>query len=407
MKQHTPSTPGQPKESKLPLMIPVVTGLLSQNGEEIVASQVLLLTEAQQTFEFPNIRERPIPSILRDFSAPVRLKFPQSNDDLSVIMAHDSDSYNRWEAANRLSTQVILQLSELSVKDMRTQTLPSYYLTAFKTLLQSRKDESIDRALIAYAMQLPDLMTLSQEVEVIDPDQLNSARKHVQQTIARELYDQIREVYDESSSDSEDYSFSPSEVSRRRLRNTCLDYLTSLDDKAAVALAFNQFSSANCMSDKMAAIYALVSGSDSEERSKAIQKFYDDAMGDALVLNKWFSIQAAADRPDILKDILRLKSHPDFSMTNPNRARSLLSVFAGNMPHFHAVDGQGYSFIADSVIELDKLNPQVAARMAGSFSQWRRFDDARQKLMRAELERIKKVERLSKDTFEVVTRALK
>ena len=407
LKQHTPSTPGQPQESKLPLMIPVVTGLLSQSGAEIAASRVLLLTESQQTFEFPGVTERPIPSILRDFSAPVRLKFQQSNDDLSVIMAHDTDSYNRWEAANRLSTQVILGLAELEFKDIYAQTLPPYYLSAVKRVLQSRKDASIDRSLIAYALQLPDLMTLSQEVEVVDPDRLNRARNHVQRTIAQQLYEEIKSIYDETASSSKEYVFSPQEVSRRRLRNTCLDYLTNLEDKASVTLAYNQFLYANCMSDQISAMYSLVSGPDSDERSAAIMKFYEDAGGDALVLNKWFSIQAAADRPGLLDDVIRLKSHPDFTMTNPNRARSLLSVFAGNMPHFHSADGKGYTFIADCVIELDKLNPQVAARMAGSFSQWRRFDGARQNLMRAELERIRGTIGLSKDTFEVVTRTLK
>jgi aminopeptidase N len=175
-----------------------------------------------------------------------------------------------------------------------------------------------------------------------------------------------------------------------------------------VTLAAQQFTSANCMSDKLSAMASLVSlPSADAERQQAIERFYTDAAGDALVINKWFSIQAMGDRPRLLDEVKRLKSHPEFTLSNPNRARSLLSVFTGNMLHFHAKDGAGYEFIADSVIEIDRLNPQVAARMAGSFSLWRRFDVDRQALMKQAVERIKNTEGLSKDTFEVCLRTLK
>jgi aminopeptidase N len=202
------------------------------------------------------------------------------------------------------------------------------------------------------------------------------------------------------------YQFTPQEVGRRRLRNTVLDYLSADKDGVAARRAKAQFDGADCMTDKVAALASLAS-LPCEEREAALQTFHRDAAGDALILNKWFSLQASADLPDQLARVRALKQHPDFTISNPNRARSLVSAFAMNMPHFHAADGAGYQFISDSIIELDALNPQVAARLASSFSQWRRFDEARQARMKTELERIQGTEGLSKDTFEVVSRCLK
>jgi aminopeptidase N len=275
-----------------------------------------------------------------------------------------------------------------------------------RKVLESRKTSTsgLDLSLIAYAIQLPDMLTLSQEMEIIDPDRLHLARKHVQGSLAIELFSELQSAYLDTQGPAA-YVFSPEEVSRRRLRNTCLAYLTSVESKAAIELAYTQFVNANCMSDKISALSSLASTS-GPEREKVLQQFFTDAAGDALVINKWFGIQAMADRKGLLNDVKQLKSHPDFTMTNPNRARSLISVFAGNMPYFHAQDGKGYEFIADCVIEIDKCNPQVAARMAGSFSQWRRFDTARQTLMQQELNRILSTQGLSKDTYEVCSRTL-
>ena len=183
--------------------------------------------------------------------------------------------------------------------------------------------------------------------------------------------------------------------------------LSSADQAAAVARVKAQFDGAQCMTEKIAALGALVSKQDCPEREAAVAAFHSAAAGDALVLNKWFAIQAMADRPDLLAAVQSLKQHKDFILSNPNRARSLISSFAGNMKHFHASDGRGYAFIADCVLELDRLNPQVASRLTTAFSQWRRFDGARQALIRAQLERIKAADGLSKDTFEIVTRSLK
>ena len=196
------------------------------------------------------------------------------------------------------------------------------------------------------------------------------------------------------------------------MHNTCLDYLTESNDEEFIKLAKLQYDNSNCMTDKIAALSCLMSIENTNEKlydikNQALNQFYIHANNDPLVLNKWFSIQASADYSTILEDVKLLKNHPDFIITNPNRARSLLSVFSGNSKYFHAIDGSGYEFIANNIIEIDGLNPQVAARMTSCFSQWKKYDLVRQNLMKLQLERIKDVKGLSKDSYEVVTRCLK
>ena len=218
---------------------------------------------------------------------------------------------------------------------------------------------------------------------------------------------EFKAIYDlASTSGSTGYEFNPQEVGRRRLRNTCLDYLAALDNKEFVQLAKNQFDSANCMTDKISSFAVLASKEKFSEREEAIEQFHRDANNNALVLNKWFTIQALADYPGVLDNVKNLKEHKDFLLTNPNRARALISAFTMNLPHFHRIDGAGYSFLADCIIELDPLNPQVAARMAGSFSQWKKFDNKRKDLMQKELKRILDSGKLSPDLYEVVNRCL-
>ena len=405
LKQHVPSTPGQPIESKLPMLIPIVTGLLSPStGAEMVPESVLKLTEAEQTFVFNDVSEKPIVSMLRDFSAPIKLRIEQSDEDLAFIMAHDTDSFNRWDAGNRLSTSIILSLSKLSVEEINVAELPKAYIDAIRVILTSCTSSSSDPSLTAYALQLPDLVTLSQDVDVIDVDRLHGAKNRVKSALYTALKEEFDAAYLHASKGKAEYEFNPQEVERRRLRNTCLDYITSVSTKDAVNVANNQFNTATCMTDVIASLGSFPYSC--AERDSALVKFHKDANGDALVLNKWFSIQAIADIPDLLTQVKALKSHPDFIISNPNRARSLISVFASNMPHFHEKSGKGYEFVADCIVEIDKLNPQVAARLTSSFSQWKRFDNHRKELMKKELVRIQKTEGLSKDSFEVASRCL-
>jgi aminopeptidase N len=253
-------------------------------------------------------------------------------------------------------------------------------------------------------------------VDTINIDGLYSARNHMKKYIAKQLKTEFQEIYSFLSS-NEPYAFTPAEVGRRRLRNTCLDYLSTLvaSDSSSTTIAVpeilslikKQYETANCMTDRISALIALGS-IPSSERDNALEDFYIQANHNALVINKWFSIQAMSDYPTVVEDMIKLKNHNDFLLSNPNRARSLLSVFgSGNLYHFHRIDGKGYEFLADSIIELDAINPLVAARMMSSFALWKKFDMTRQKLMKEQLIKIQSIPNLSRDTYEIVNRYLK
>jgi aminopeptidase N len=412
-RQHTPATPNQPFETKLPQLIPIVVGLLDrETGREIVPSTVLCFTQAEQEFHFDNLPAHPVVSALRDFSAPVKLELAQTDAELCLLMAHDTDPFNRWEAGNRYFTKLILSLAAHPVDTIRQATLPETLVQAVRTNLQAAaafgdSGSNVDSSLAAYALQLPDLATLINEMSVVDIDQLHAARTHVQHTLATALATELKAVYYAASAHlSAPYQFVPAEVGRRRLQNTCLEYLTCQGGPAAATLAKNQFDRAGCMTDKLAALRALASQPDTEEAQAALAAFYEAARGTPLVVNKWFAIQAGADHPAVLQRVQELKQHPDFLLSNPNRARSVINTFAHNLPHFHAADGSGYAFVADCILELDPLNPTVAARMVTVFSQWKDFAGERRGLMEAQLRRILAQEKLSKDTFENVQRCL-
>jgi aminopeptidase N len=411
LKQVAPSTPGQSAEDKKPWHIPVEVGLLSAaTGAEIVSSKVLQFKEAEQTFTFDEVAEKPVLSVFRGFSAPVKIKYDagseQTNADLAFLMAHDTDTFNRWDAGDRLFTNVIMGLSSLETADVIASAEVSQELVdAIRTSLNNAANT--DSAMLSAALTPPDRATLSQNMDVVDVDRLVAATKRVRKTLGAALKSEFEAVY-AATAGAGDYEFNSKETGRRRLRNTCLDYICSDGSAESALVAKAHYDSANCMTDKMAGFRALSGrGDDCAEKGEVIADFYNFAKDDALVLNKWFSVQAMADTPDALSKVQALKGHKDFNISNPNRCRSLFTFFAANMPHFHAGDGAGYKFVAEAIVELDKLNPQVAARMTGSFSQWKRFDSGRQALMKAQLEMIQGTEGLSKDTYEVATRCLK
>ncbi|MDA0666272.1 MAG: aminopeptidase N [Planctomycetota bacterium] len=398
LRQSCPSTPGQ--AVKQPFHIPVSVGLLSQDGKELAATQVLDLKQAQQEFHFDNIEEAPIPSILRGFSAPVRLVMDQSDEELAILLAHDRDSFNRWDAGQRLGTRVLLHMVA-EIQAGNTPEVPQHLIDALQSVLT---DLELDPALKAYALRLPDSSTLGAELEVIDPDALYQARKHCVQGIALALRESFESLY-RSLEDHGPYSFDLRSVGRRQLRNLCLGYLSSLEDQAGLDLAASQFEAANNMTERMAAFVCQVNH-DATRREASLQTFLDRYRQEALVVDKWFAVQASSSHPDTLQHVKALLNHEAFDIKNPNKVRSLVRTFAGNQLRFHGANGEGYRFIADMVIQLDALNPQMAARIAGAFSQWRRFDDARQALMKTEMERIAASEALSKDTGEIIARSL-
>jgi len=407
--QETKSTEG-------PLHIPISTGLLDKStGEEVVPTKVLELKETTQSFEFKGVKGNVVPSILRGFSAPVKIvSSTDSKEDeeaLAFLAAHDTDGFNKWEAGQKLYTSLIFQ--NLKGEDA-TQTL-DYVSEAFGRTLAS--DPGNDYSIKAYALSLPSEAGLSEELDVVDPVALRKARKETKKAIARKFEKEIRAQYEElTKAMEEDGEFKVDTIStgRRMLRNIMLDYLCSICDSdeekmACATMATAQFESAHGLTDKMAALQSLVSmnGVAADARDSAIEKFYDFAKDDALVLDKWFSVQAMADLPDVLDRVKVLKNHPDFTLTNPNRCRSLISVFTMNAAHYHNENGEGYKFVGDIIAELDKLNPQVSSRSAGSLIQWRRYNEARGALMKAELEKLSKMKPISDDLFEVVSRGLK
>ncbi len=408
LSQHTPATHDQVE--KQTLVIPFAVGLLSASGEEYplqlegegstsVTSRVLLLKEKRQSFTFINIPQRPVPSLLRDFSAPVKLNYSYSGDDLAVLMAHDSDAFQRWEAAQLLAQREILGNQKLHATGSEME-LSQHLIDAFRALLE---DRDTDPALLAEAMMLPGEDYLADQMDVVDVEGIHAARSFVKSTLAGALRSLIRSRYDELN-DGAPYDKSSASMARRSLKNICLSYLLETDGGARLAEV--QLDTSDNMTDTLAALCGLV-WTDAASAAAASQAFGQEWKDDPLVMDKWFTIQAVKPGADTVKTVRALMKHPAFSITNPNKVRSLIGAFAMSNPTgFHARDGAGYQFHADQVISLDELNPQVAARMVAAFNQWTRYDPARRSKMKAELERISAADGLSPDVSEIVHNAL-
>jgi len=404
----------QESKSEAPMHIPVATGLIDKvTGEEVVATRVLELKEGTQTFEFPNLPNDVTPSLLRGFSAPVKLASADGEVDeeaLAFLAARDTDGFNRWEASQRLYTSLIFQYME----GRPAETTLEHVMEAFGQTLAA---PDMEPAIKAYALTLPSEGELAEELPdgAVDPAALRDARGAVRLAIARRHGAGLRALYDELTAATKDEPFRVDAAATgvRSLRNTAFAYLTCVketgaEQQAAAALATAHYDTASGMTDKVAALSALASmdGEGAAARDEALKRFYEEAGGDALVLNKWFSIQASANLPDVLDRVKALTQHPDFTLSNPNRCRSLLSVFTMNAAPFHAEDGEGYKFIGETLVELDKINPQISARMGSSLIQWRRYGTKRAELMKGELTKLAAME-LSDDLFEIVQRGLK
>ena len=396
-----------------PVPIPVVTALLSARGQALplqlegeaappADERVLLLQEAEQRFTFTGVRERPVASLLRGFSAPVRLNVERGADELAFLLAHDTDPFNRWDAGQELAKQLLLRLAGDAAAGRPLQVDPAV-VEAFGKVL---RDPALDGSLKAMALTLPSELQLAQEVTPVDPDALHAARDHVRRELARALADDLRATY-EATSSAEPYRNDATSVDRRRLKNAALSYLALLDEPEAKQRPLRQLRSADNMTDASAAL-SVLANQEGEERELALAEFYERWKADPLVLDKWFTVQALSTLSDTPQRVRALTRHADFTLKNPNRARALVGAFAAaNQVRFHAASGAGYALVADAVLELDALNPQVAARLASAFNPWKRFEPARKALMKAELERIAAKPGLCKDVYEIVTRALK
>jgi aminopeptidase N len=349
--------------------------------------QMLHVRKTEETFTFPGLRSKPVPSLLRRFSAPVVLNYPYTEAELLHLLAHDDDPFNRWEAGQRLAASIIL--------DKQGKPSPAF-MEAIGRMLQEK-----DAIFAAEALNLPPESFLAEQLEVVDPDTLHESRNRLRRALASGLEVPFRSAYDRLRVQGA-YRPDPASIGARSLRNACLGYLAELGD---CALAYEQFRGADNMTDSMAALTWLAQ-LDCPERDKALDEFYKRWKDEPLVVDKWLAVQAGSRLPDTLARVRGLLKHPAFDLKVPNKVYALIRMFSANHVRFHAADGGGYAFLADQIIGLNALNPQVAARMARGFDRWTRFDAARKAKARVELERIRDADGLSNDVAEIVTKAL-
>jgi len=408
--QSAPATPGRP--SGRLLHIPLAIGLLDRAGHDLPLrlagepstggpTRVLDVRHAGEEFIFEDVPEPPVISLLRGFSAPVKLAAPRPDAELAFLMAHDGDPFARWEAGQQLSANVILGLAA-DRKAGRPLVVPAILIDAVRRTLD---DRSLDRVLAAAAVTLPDFAWLGELMPVIDVDGLGAALRHVRMTLAVELADRWRAVYEENLGDGT-CRFTRADVARRRLCGTALRYLAVLGDDAGRQRAVRHFERAAGMTEAVVALSALaeLGGSEAEV---AFASFYERWKDRPLVVDKWFALQACAPAPGASGRMRRLLGHAGYDRSSPNRVWALVGGFAfGNPEGFHEADGGGYRLLADEVISLDAINPQLAARLAKPLAAWRRYDPVRAAAMRAALERISGRSGLSRDIFEIVSRSL-
>jgi aminopeptidase N len=390
VKQSCPPTPGQ--ATKLPFHIPFAVGLVGPGGEDF-ASQLFSLRQAEEAFVFENVPQNPVPSILRGFSAPVVVNYAYSEADLAHLMAHDSDAFNRWEAGQRLATNLLLGgVSEA----------PPSFIDAFRRVL---RDGPKDPAFATEALNLPSETTLAEQMEVVDPDALHASRNGVRRQLAAALREELLATH-RTMTVGGPYSPDAASAGKRSLRNLCLGLLMELNDAEVRALCVKQFETADNMTDAMAAL-TFLANTECPERAPALDSVYEKWKNEPLVVDKWLAVQATSRLPGTLAEVKRLTAHPAFDIRNPNKIYALIRAFvAANHVRFHAADGGGYAFAADQVIAIDKLNPQVASRVARGFDRWRKFDPGRQAHAKAALERIRGTEGLSRDVGEIIGKAL-
>jgi len=400
-------------QQKQPYHIPVEIGLLLASGEDAslicisdnefdAENSVLGLKKAKETFVFSGLKEKPVPSLLRGFSAPVKLSYPYSRDELLFLMANDNDGFNRWDAGQTLATDIILQIAQDIEQDKRLK-LDERLLQVYRDLLSN---SDLDQAVITKMMTLPSLAFLIEQQDGANVQLLHQAREFVKGTLSQVLYSDFLSCYQANHSNS-DYQSDFASMAKRGLKNLCLHYMLHSGEAGCELIAKAQFDSSNNMTDQSGALGALVNSQFASLAQDCLNQFYEQWKHDALVVNLWFSLQASSEHIKGVDDINGLLNHDAFDIKNPNKVRSVIGVFAGqNLKHFHQVDGEGYSWLAEQVIELDKLNPQIASRLLGPLTKWQRLSVESGQLMRNALEIISNSDNLSKDVYEVVNKSL-
>jgi aminopeptidase N len=408
--QRTPPTPGQPE--KAPVPIPLAMGLLGPNGDELPTrlagetaaqpgTRLLVCRDERQVFRFVDVVAPPVPSLLRGFSAPVKLQGVPLNR-LKFLAIHDTDPIARWDAGQQAATQILLERIALHQQGVLLPPFDPDLIAAFR---QTLADADRDPAFAAEALTLPSETALADAMAVVDVEAIHAVRDDARRAIAAALATALGSTY-RALADPGPYRTDRVAIGRRALRNVCLAYLTADRQPGAARLAMVQFEAQQNMTDVLAALSVLVDIA-GPERDAALAAFYQRWQDDPLVIDKWFSLQARSSLPGTVAAVRELTRHPAFTRSNPNRVRALVGAFAqGNQLHFHAAGGAGYMFLADEVLAIDATNPQLAARLVQPLGQWRRHDPRRQALMRAELQRINDTPGLSTNTYEMVSKSL-
>jgi aminopeptidase N len=410
--QRVPPTPGQPE--KKPMHIPLAVGLIDAQGRGIplrldgeaapaAETRVLPVKAARQTFRFVNVPEPRALSVNRGFSAPVNVKLAQSGAERAFLMAQDADPFARWEAGQQYATDLILSQVAARARG-EAMTFDPAFIEAIANIL---RDEKLEKAFAAEAVALPTSLYLAERMSTVDVDGIHAAREALRRLVAATLKRDLLQVY-ESNRERGPYSPDAGSAGRRALKNAALAYLAALapEDAGERRRLAAQYRGADNMTDRMAALRLLVD-LEGAERQEALDDFYARFKDDALVLDKWLSLQAMSVLPDTLARITALLGHPAFSLKKPNKVRALVGTFASANPlRYHAADGAGYVFHADRILELDPINPQVAARLLTPLGRWQRIDKGRQALMKRELARILKAPKLSRDVYEIASKSL-
>jgi len=408
--QVLPTTPDN--QAKEPFLIPIKIDLYNPKGQAFELKTedpisrtgdgtYLLLSKMNQLFTFSDINEKPVPSLLGNFSAPVKLNYSYSESELKLLMAHDNDLFNRWDSAQRLCTQVVKQLMQAHLQHQPLD-IPTDVFTAYQTLLI---EHNIDPAVIAQLLSLPSFGYIAEELTKIEVAALIAARQVLVKQFILDLKEPLLDIYHRAAQ-GDDGSLSSQSMANRALKNTALAYLVRSEDPKAIELAQKQYQQARNMTDRMGALGAINHSAHSL-REKLFGEFYQQFKNDPLVVNKWLSLHAASELPTVLENIKALMKHEAFDIRNPNKVYALINVFSmGNPERFHDEEGKGYDFLADRVIELKVANPQVAARMLEALTQWKRLDNNQGQLMKKALEKIQASGDLSEDVFEIVSKSL-
>ncbi|WP_040590434.1 aminopeptidase N [Sphingopyxis sp. MC1] len=390
--QTVPPTPGQPE--KLPMMMPLRIAAFDRSGGASLPDTLVTLTGATQRIALGAFDGRPALSVNRGFSAPVIVDFDRAQGELAWLAAHDDDPFARYEALQQFMLDTLVAAAAGNEVDHRA---------VVDAVAQTLRGRGEDPAFIAEAVLLPSEAFIGDQMLTVDPDAIRRERLALQAAIGRALAEEWRAILAGKAPPATDLS--PHAKGERRLRGVALAYLAATGIADIPALVFGVFSDADGMTERQAALATLAHG-DSDERAHALDIFYQRYRDNPLVLDKWFQVQAWSMRPDTVEAVRQLAEHPDFTLSNPNRVRSLYGAFTGNQAAFHQADGAGYRLIADLVIALDPRNPQTAARMIPPLGRWKRFDEARAAMMRAELERILAQPGLSRDTTEQASKSL-